>query len=447
MVLPCPLILENPPPSLLVRSPTFSHNDLVLQIAEIYAGYIGRFLAQYIHENSLCSEIRIVDKVLPQLAHLAPEHEEPCSPSVFVQADASRETSIARVFDRPNTDQPWDFVFNLGGETAWAQPAEIYRLRNLALSVTLGKEAARRRVKAFVEASTGMVYSPGRTPRKETDKLKPWMKLARSKLEAEEELSRMQGLNLVILRLAHVYGPYDSAFIAKALCLARVYQEQGRELEWLWTEDLRINTVHVEDVARAFWRAAEWRAQHNSVTSDDIMAASVAPSPTTTTITSPSSLRGLPNGHGSSNSVSSAGRTQPNGVSPLNPPIFNIVDHGNTSQGDLAKAISHVFHIKTGFQGTLISHFAKMHLDSVVDQLNEEVLQPWADLLAKKQITRPGPLSPFMEKQLLKDNDLSMDGTLFEKVTGFEYQKGVGGLDAKGIQEMVDSYERMGWWP
>lgn len=361
-------------------------------------GYIGRFLAKYIHENSLASSVRIVDKVLPQLAHLAPEFVEPCSPSIFVQADASRETSMARIFDRPDSSKPWDYVFNLGGETAWAQTEEVYKLRSLALSTTLGEEASRRGVKVFVEASTGIVYAPSGTPSKETDKLKPWLKLAKSKLEAEEALSKMDTLNLVILRLAHTYGEYDAGFIAKALCLARVYQEQHRELKWLWTENLRINTVHVEDVARALWTAAEWRATNKTIP-------------------------------GSSG-----------------PPVFNIVDHGQTSQGTLAKITSDVFGIETGFQGKVISSFAKLNLESVVDDLNEDILQPWADLLVAKGITRPGPLSPFLEKELLKDTDLSIDGALFEKVTGFRYLRGEG-LSKLGVQEMIKSYERMGWWP
>lgn len=54
-------------------------------------GYIGRFLALYIHKNNLASDVRIVDKVLPQLAWLAPEFEEACAGSKFMQADASRE--------------------------------------------------------------------------------------------------------------------------------------------------------------------------------------------------------------------------------------------------------------------------------------------------------------------------------------------------------------------
>jgi hypothetical protein len=58
-------------------------------------GFIGRFLALHIHENHLASEVRLVDKVLPQLAWLAPEFEEACSKDKFVQADASRERTYS----------------------------------------------------------------------------------------------------------------------------------------------------------------------------------------------------------------------------------------------------------------------------------------------------------------------------------------------------------------
>lgn len=381
-------------------------------------GYIGRFLAKYVHYHKLASSVRLVDKVLPQLAHLAPEFIEACSQDNFMQADASRETSMSRVFDHPDgPDAKWDYVFNCAGETAWSQTPEIYKLRSWQLSVTLANEAAKRQVKAFVEVSTGMVYAPNRSPRTEQDKLKPWLKMARVKLEAEQELSRIPGLNLVILRLAHVYGEYDSKFIAKGLCLARVYKEQQKELKWLWTEDLRINTVYVEDVARALWAAAEWRSRNSTIH----------------TPSSPSLIR---------RPTLSKGEDAPSG----NVPVFNIVDRGATSQGKLAEIISKVFGIKTGFQGTIISQFAKMNLDHVVDDLNEDILQPWADMLEKNGITKLGPLTPFLEKELLKDTDLSLDGSLFEHVVGFKYQR-PDGLTVEGIKEMIESYKKMEWWP
>lgn len=322
---------------------------------------------------------------------------------------------MSRIFDHPDVPAgKWDYVFNLGGETAWSQAYEIYKLRSYQLSTTLAKEAARRNVGAFIEASTGMVYASNRTPRVEGDKLKPWIKLAKVKLECEQELSKIPGLNLVILRLPHVYGSYDSGFVAKALCLARVYQEQEKELKWLWTEDLRINTVHVEDAVRACWRAAEWKTGGDA-----------APS-------SPSLSR---------RPTLSKGEEGPaSGTS-----VFNIVDHGETSQGVLANIVAEVFNIKTGFQGTLVSQFAKMNLEHVVDDLNEDVLQPWADMIEAAGITRPGPLSPFLEKELLKDSELSLDGTLFEKTTGFTYKHGK--FTADEVRSMIDSYKRMDWWP
>jgi len=325
---------------------------------------------------------------------------------------------MSRVFDHPDVPNgSWDYVFNLGGETAWSQTAEVYKLRSFQLSVTLAKEAAKRNVKSYVEVSTGMVYASNRTPRNESDKLKPWLKLAKAKLDAEVELSRIPNLNLVILRIAHVYGDYDSGFVAKALCLARVYQEQQKELKWLWTEDLRINTVHVEDVVRALWTAAEWRSANSTTPSGP-----------------PSLIRRT--------TLSTKGDEAP----AAHVPIFNIVDHGQTSQGTLARVISEVFSIKTGFQGSLISQFAKMNLEHVVDDLNEDVLQPWADLLEKKG-RNGGPLSPFLEKELLKDTDLSLDGGLFERATGFRYENYEKGLTRDGVKAMLASYERMDWWP
>ena len=55
------------------------------------AGYIGRFLALHIHKNELASEVRLVDKHLPELAFLAPDFRDACSRDKFVQADASKE--------------------------------------------------------------------------------------------------------------------------------------------------------------------------------------------------------------------------------------------------------------------------------------------------------------------------------------------------------------------
>lgn len=110
----------------------------------------------------------------------------------------------------------------------------------------------------------------------------------------------------------------------------------------------------------------------------------------------------------------------------------------------MADLIHTQFQIPTGFQGTLISKFARLNLDTVVDDVNDEILDPWADLQAEAGL-QPGPISPFMEAELLKDNDLSLNGLLFEKETGFKYERPRLGIEE--LREVIESYKRMGWWP
>ncbi|KZM27223.1 catalytic [Ascochyta rabiei] len=357
-------------------------------------GYIGRNLAKYIHDNNLASEVRLVDKHLPELAWLAPEFKEACARERFMQADAAQERSLARIFDREGGEE-FDFVFNCGGETRFSQDDKVYELRSYALSMTVGREAAKRKIRCFQELSTGMVYKSEPAPRKETDKLKPWNNQAKWKLKAEEDLAKVDGLNLMVMRVAHVYGPYTSKYLCTTLCMARVYQSKGKEMRWLWKEDLRTNTVHVDDVVRALWTAAEWYVR------------------------------------------------QPSPKKPA--PIYNIVDHGDTTQGAVAKIMHDVFNIETGFHGTLISAFARLNMDHVVDDVNDDTLDPWAELQNAAGISQSTPLSPFMEKELLRDTDLSMDGSAFERDVGFKYTHER--LTKEGVEEVIESYKRQGWWP
>jgi hypothetical protein len=182
--------------------------------------------------------------------------------------------------------------------------------------------------------------------------------------------------------------------------MARVYKKTEGEMKWLWTKDLRTNTVHCHDAVRALWAVAAWY---------------------------------------------DAGKAKWDNGSMGNVPIFNVVDKGVTTQGTIADIIGEIFQIPTGFQGQLVSTFARLNLESVVDDVNDETLGPWADLLADAGITRPGPLSPFMEKELLKDTDLSMDGSRLESILDFKYEKPV--MTKELIEEVIESYKQMKWWP
>ena len=326
-----------------------------------------------------------------------------------MQADASKETSLERIFTLAS-GRHFSYVFNCGGETRYSQEPSIYSLRSTALTTNLATHIAKIRPSPnFIEFSTGMIYkspnssvisSSGCT---ETSQLKPWLKISRAKLQAEqvlEKLAREQGLKYASLRLAHVYGEYDNGFLARGLCLARVYQELNKELKWLWSKDLRINTVHVLDVCSAAWKAAEW-CTHNPPTERSSMADRA----------------------------------------------FNIVDDGDTKQETLASIVSNIFNIQTGFQGSFISSFAKMNLDSVVDDVNDDVLQPWAEMMKRAGVDagQGSPLSPFMEKELLKDSNLCLNAKKAKEVLGWTVEREK--LTEEGLKEIIVSYQRVRWWP
>lgn len=45
-------------------------------------GFIGRNLVSYLVKNDLASHIRVVDKMLPSVAYLGPEHKEVFASSI-----------------------------------------------------------------------------------------------------------------------------------------------------------------------------------------------------------------------------------------------------------------------------------------------------------------------------------------------------------------------------
>ena len=326
-----------------------------------------------------------------------------------MQADASREQSLDRIFTLAS-GRHFSYVFNCGGETRYSQDPSVYALRSTSLTTTLATYIANQQPSpVLIEFGTGMIYkSPSSSTISsggcsETAQLKPWLKIAKAKLQAEETLEKIvkeKGLNYVCLRLSHVYGDYDIGFLSRGLCLARVYQNLNRELKWLWTKELRINTVHVQDVCNAAWKAAGWGAAHPATRE-----------------------------------------------SRKEDRAFNLVDDGDTRQETLATIVSKIFSIETGFQGSFVSQFAKLNLDSVVDDVNEEILQPWADMLKQKGLDggQGSPLTPFMEKELLKDHNLCLNGRKARETLGWKVERPR--LTQEGVQEILMSYERMRWWP
>jgi len=351
-------------------------------------GFVGRNLVEYLVDHNLVGKIRVADKVLPDLAGLTEKQMKlfkgETSVVDFKQANLAREAMVTKVFE---TDYKIDYVFNLAGETKYSQTEEVYKENIIDVSVTCGKAAAKVGVRRFIEVSTSQVYSGDKKSSTEDSKTKPWTKLAKAKLDAEEALLQVPGLDVVIVRPAIVYGPGDILGITPRIICAAVYKHLGETMEFLWDKELKMNTVHVEDLCAALWFLTS---------------------------------------HGNKGD------------------IYNLADSGDTDQGSINKLLESIFGIKTGFMGTIKSKLAtSVAMKTVAETANEKHLKPWSDLCKAKGITNT-PLTPYLDEELLYNNAYSVDG---KKITtlGFSYKHPE--LKEETLRETIKGFIALGYFP
>ncbi|KAF9922523.1 hypothetical protein FBU30_007344 [Linnemannia zychae] len=354
-------------------------------------GFIGRKFVAYLTENDLASEIRVIDKVLPQTAYLNKRCQVAFEKVEFMQANLSSEASIERSFNRADGSN-FDYVINCAAETKFSQPEEIYEERIYRLSLNCAREAVKRKIKVFVQFSTGDIYESDGSHSKEDSKTKPWNVMAQYKLKVDNELQNMPGLNLIILRPAVVYGLGATGGLTPRLICGRVYKHLNQKMEFLWTKDLRINTVHVLDVAKAIWHTCNWYV--------------------------------------SSERTGSV--------------IFNLADDNDTDQEAVNEHIRAIFGIETGFQGKLISQMAKLNMKGATEDINEMHLAPWSDILKAHSI-KSSPLTPYLDQELLYNNAVSLDGTKICTMTGFTYDHPK--LTEQSLRDIITDFQDLGIWP
>jgi len=351
------------------------------------AGFVGRNLVQYLVENDLVSKVRVADKVLPALAGLSEQQKaifDNADKVEFKQCNLSRPATVTKIFDP--SEGKFDYVFNLAGETKYSQGEAVYNENILAVSTTCAKEAVTTGVKRFIEVSTAQVYDSGTKARKENAKLKPWTGVAKAKLHAEEELRKLD-LDLIIVRPAIIYGPGDLTGITPRLVIAAVYKSLDEKMEFLWDKDLKTNTVHVRDVVSALWFLTT---------------------------------------HGAKGDV------------------YNLADESDTTQGSINSILEDLFGIKTGFLGNVKSKLATaVAMKAVADTANDKHLKPWSDLCKNANISTT-PLTPYLDEELLYDNDLSVDGNAITGI-GFKYQHPQ--LTKALLVESVEYFSKQGTFP
>jgi len=77
------------------------------------------------------------------------------------------------------------------------------------------------------------------------------------------------------------------------------------------------------------------------------------------------------------------------------------------------------FKVKTDFFGSVLSNLAKVALSSVADDANHEHVPQWQALCQEFKIQNT-PLSPYIDKELLYNNSLCLDGGKIIKESSFK---------------------------
>ena len=157
-----------------------------------------------------------------------------------------------------------------------------------------------------------------------------------------------------------------------------MYKKQNEKMSFLWDKELKINCVHVSDVVEAIWLAA--------------------------TKLSPGS-------------------------------VYNLEEGSDLTQGVLAEYISAIFGIKTGFLGTILSNAARvalrccsagcldppylppsqLNMSGAAAYSNDKHVPAWTKLCQEMKILNT-PITPFIDKELLYENKLWIDGSKITKV-------------------------------
>ncbi|XP_020293084.1 uncharacterized protein LOC109859338 [Pseudomyrmex gracilis] len=349
-------------------------------------GFIGRNLVEYLLDNELVSYVRVVDKVPPQTAWLNAKHQHVFQHPLleFRSANLINTVSCQNAFA---SDEPIDYVFNCAGETKSSLTDPVYKEGIYKLSMNCAEQAAKIKVSRYVEISSGNLTTSEKRPIKEEDTGEPWTFIAKYKLQVEQELKDIPDLKYTILRTAIVYGCGDRSGLAPRLVVGAVYKYLGEMMKLLWGPDLHMNTVHVTDVVRAIWHVA--------------------------------------------NKPETIGQT------------YNLVDEGDTTQGFISSVVSEIFNINHDYWGTALSTLAKADMNSVVEEVNDKHMGPWAEACRKDGVEN-SPLSPYIDQELLYNKHLYLQPGKLSK-TGFTYLYPK--LTKTALKEVLNDYVSMRIFP
>ncbi|KAI7821434.1 NAD-dependent epimerase/dehydratase [Kickxella alabastrina] len=346
--------------------------------------------------------IRGVDKILPQLASFPVDTLHLYQTFDYRMGNLRSQEFLERAFVRDSADgsqqHSWDYVFNFAAEHKFGQTDQVYEQDVHQISVSIARLAAQFEAGVLVQLSTAHVFkAKGNARHSEDDNLDPPHELAEAHIRAENDMRAITALPLVILRPALCYGPGDRQNVVPMLIAALLSKVGGEKMPVLWEKDLRVNTVHVDDVASAAIKTARWHYKTPGAA------------------------------------------------------LFNLADPGDTTNIVLAQTVAKVFGTEPTFNNSAVNFFVKrLKTAELTEEVNESLLGPWMDLLSAHGISNSS-LSPYIDQEhpycRLDSRPLGVDGSRITSTPGLGFEYAYSTPTTAALQVIVEEFQQLGLWP
>ncbi|KAI0306760.1 NAD-P-binding protein [Multifurca ochricompacta] len=382
--------------------------------------------------ESLVSSLRIVDKysVVPPTTYLGSEFPQVLAKDnvEYKQANLTVSSIVSSAFDPPAGQEPYSLVFDLTGDVAYDRPEKVQINHTCNVARLIGEEAARRNVKAYVRLQQPWYESPDKGLHDEQEDVKPYGVIGTWWHESLRILGAIEGLNLVILRIGLVYGPYiDFGLMTNVLTVAAVYGYMKKPMKSLWNPGHNsMNTVHSDDVAGGLWAAAQWmsrvgRAEALSLAGEEIYWRNDKSKVTEVT--------GMP---------------LPD--KKIIAPLFNLTDNNGTTLDKAGKTMTAFFGTIFEYHNFVTSAMIRFRLEDVVEDINEAHVSGWAEMLTKSNppVTKT-PLSAYMSTFSLSKHTIAFSNKKIQRIIGYQLKRPTMADDV--LSEVVDKWKTEGSWP
>jgi len=223
--------------------------------------FVGRHLVEYLVTNNLASDLIVLDRAIPQISHLSPEHAKVFRQVKFRQCAMMSPDDFTTAL---RSTVKWDYIVCTAHESRFGLSEQAYELGTVRPAVSAAHYAlANGSVFIYVGNATRRQHAPGALITEEAGPpthIRTGYKF-KAIAKTEDALLAMSDLKLAILRVAEVYG--NDCYVGfNMFAVARVYQALGEPFGINLQPTTRFSTIHSKDVARACFHMANYIEGH-----------------------------------------------------------------------------------------------------------------------------------------------------------------------------------------